>query len=219
VGQGRGAPKPPRVPRGLTEVDGPPLEDDVADSIIRGDFTGAGREELVVARSRLAHAQFTAATCSRMRLTDVVVENSDFSGTELDESSFTRVEFRDCRMSGALLTRCSFRDVLLTGCRLDDANFRMSEADAVTFEGADLRQSDFYGANLRGVRFFDCDLTGAEFSKAQAEGARFHGSELAGLKGALALAGAVIDSSQVYPVALGVLAELHLQIDDEREPS
>jgi uncharacterized protein YjbI with pentapeptide repeats len=217
VAQARGARKAPRVPAGLTEVDGPSLEDEVTGSILRGDFTAEAREELAVERSRIVQAQFTGGACSRMRLMDVVVENSDFSGTEFDESSFTRVEFRDCRMSGAILSRCAFRDVLFSGCRLDEANFRMSETIAVTLEGTDLRRSDFYGADLQDTRFFECDLTGVELSNANLSGARFHGSKLAGLKGAQALAGSTIDSAQVYPVALGLLSELHMQIDDERE--
>jgi uncharacterized protein YjbI with pentapeptide repeats len=218
VGQARRALKTPRLPNSLTEVAGPSLEDEVSGSVLRGDFSDEAREELSIEHSRIVQARFTAANCSRLRLTDVVVQNADFSGSELDESSFTRVEFRDCRMSGVILTRCSFRDVLFSGCRLDDANFRMSESDSMTFEGTDLRQSDFYGASLNGTRFFDCDLTGTQFTKLRAADVRFHGSDLTDLKGANGLAGAIIDSAQVYPVALGLLSELHVQIDDVREP-
>ena len=41
---------------------------------------------------------------------------------------------------------------------------------------------------------------------------------MAELKGAQGLAGAVIESAQVLPVALAVLSELGIQIDDERDP-
>jgi hypothetical protein len=71
---------------------------------------------------------------------------------------------------------------------------------------------------LDGTRFLDCDLSAAQFSKASTTSVRFHGSTLIGLKGGQGLAGAVIESSQVLPVALSVLSELGIQIDDERDP-
>jgi uncharacterized protein YjbI with pentapeptide repeats len=95
----------------------------------------------------------------------------------------------------------------------------MSETKAVLFEDVDLRRSDFSIANVTGTRFFDCDLTGGDFTKAIASGVRFHGSTLLNLKGAQYLGGAVIESSQVLPVALGVLTSLQIGIDDEREPA
>jgi uncharacterized protein YjbI with pentapeptide repeats len=108
--------------------------------------------------------------------------------------------------------------VRFSSCRLNQANFAMSETSTVMFEDTDLRETDFYAAGLEGTRFFDCNLSGAQFSKARTTGARFHGSTLSELKGGLALAGAVIESSQVLPVALSVLADLGIGIDDERDP-
>ena len=166
----------------------------------------------------MAQAQLIGAASSRLRAIDVRIEGSDLSGSDFDESTFTRVVFDECRLSGAVFSRCSFKDVLFSGCRLNQANFAMSDASIVVFEDTDLRESDFYAASLEGTRFFDCDLSGAQFSKARTSGARMHGSTLLELKGALGLAGAVIDSSQVLPVALAVLTELGMVIDDEREP-
>jgi uncharacterized protein YjbI with pentapeptide repeats len=208
--------RPPRLPSQLAERD--TFVDDLSDAHLSGDFSGQTHEDATVERSRLVQAQFTGASLSRLRLMDVVFESCDFSGADLDQSSATRVEFRDCRMSGAMFTRSSFHDVLFTGCRLDDANFRMSETKGVHFEDVDLRRSDFSNANVTGTRFFDCDLTGADFTKAIASGVRLHGSTLLDLKGAQYLGGAVIESPQVLPVALGVLASLQIRIDDEREP-
>jgi uncharacterized protein YjbI with pentapeptide repeats len=209
---------PPRIAAQLTDRRGSALADDLSDSVLNGDFSGQANEDAVMERSRVVGAQFTGAILCRLRLTDVLFENCDFSGSDLDETSATRVEFRDCRMSGVMFTRSSLRDVRFAGCRLDEANFRMSETKAVVFEDADLRRSDFYAANVAGTRFFDCDLTGAEFSKATASGVRFHGSTVHDLKGGQYLGGAVIESSQVLPVALGVLAALQIGVDDDREP-
>jgi uncharacterized protein YjbI with pentapeptide repeats len=213
-------PAPPRIPTALTPLSDSAVRDEdfLSESIASGDFTGLDREELVVERSRIEDARFVAAALHRMRLTDVVIENTDLSGADMDESVLTRVVFKDCRMSGVILSRCSLRDVLIVDCRLDDASFRMGEAKAVCFEDVDLRRGDFYAAQLEGTRFFDCDLTGAQFAQARTPGVRFHGSNLSDLKGGPDLAGAVIDSSQVLSVAIGVLSALGIQVDDEREP-
>jgi uncharacterized protein YjbI with pentapeptide repeats len=212
------APRSPRLAAQLTDRRGSSFADDLADCIFNGDFSGQSHEDAAMARSHVVGAQFTGALLSRLRLTDMLFENCDFSGSDLDETSATRVEFRDCRMSGVMFTRASFRDVRFAGCRLDDANFRMSETKAVVFEDADLHRSDFYAAKVDGARFLDCDLTGAEFSKATASGVRFHGSILHDLKGGQYLRGAVIESSQVLSLALGVLAALQIGVDDDREP-
>jgi uncharacterized protein YjbI with pentapeptide repeats len=214
-------PAPPRLPTTLTPLSETALraEDLLSESTVSGDFTGLDREEWVVERSRFTNARLVAATLHRMRATDVVIENADLSGADLDESVFSRVVFQDCRMSGVILSRCTLRDVLFVDCRLDDASFRMGEAKAVRFEDVDLRRGDFYAALLEGTRFFDCDLTGAQFAKARTPGARFHGSNLTDLQGGSDLAGAVIDSSQVLSVAIGVLSALGIQVDDEREPT
>jgi uncharacterized protein YjbI with pentapeptide repeats len=214
-------PAPPRLPTALTPVSDSALRDEefLSESTASGDFTGLDREEWILERCRIENARLVAATLHRMRLTDVVIENADLSGADLDESALTRVVFKDCRMSGVILSRCTLRDVLFVDCRLDDASFRMGEAKAVSFEDIDLRRGDFYAALLEGTRFFDCDLTGAQFAKARTPGVRFHGSNLSDLQGGSDLAGAVIDSSQVLSVALGVLSALGIQVDDEREPT
>jgi uncharacterized protein YjbI with pentapeptide repeats len=213
-------PRPPRLPTQLVALASGSLSDELtlSDTLLTGDFSGQSAEDLELERSRIATTQFTGATLKRLQLTDVIVENADLSGADLDGSAFNRVEFRDCRMSGAAFTRCSFRDVLITGCRLDDANLRMSETKAVVFDGVDLRAGDFYGAKLDGTRFFDCNLTGAQFSQASTPGARFHGSTMLDVKGGQYLAGSVIDSTQVLPLALGVLSALSIEVDDDREP-
>jgi uncharacterized protein YjbI with pentapeptide repeats len=212
------APRSPRLASQLIDQRGAALPEELSDSIFNGDFSGQAHEDATMERSHVTGAQFTGAVLCRSRLTDMLFENCDFSGSDLDETSATRVEFRDCRMSGVVLTRSSFRDVRFAGCRLDDANFRMSETKAVVFEDDDLRRSDFYAADITGTRFFDCDLSGADFSKATAAGVRFHGSTLHDLKGGQHLAGAAIESAQVLPVALAVLAGLQIGIDDDREP-
>jgi uncharacterized protein YjbI with pentapeptide repeats len=212
-------PLPPRVPESLdTYADGP-LSDDrtIAHALIGGDFSAQIAAGVTLERCRVADAQFTGASLDRLRLTDVVVERSDLSGADVDQANLIRVEFRDCRMSGALFTRARLGAVSITRCRLDGASFRMSEVRSVAFDADDLRGADFYASKLVDTRMFDCDLTGAEFSKASVPGLRLHGSTLYDVKGGEYLSGAVIESSQVLAVALGVLSALRIEIDDDRE--
>jgi uncharacterized protein YjbI with pentapeptide repeats len=67
------------------------------------------------------------------------------------------------------------------------------------------------------AQFLDCDLTAAVFSQSELAGVRLHGSNLEGLKGAIQLRTAIIDSTQLLPLALGILAALDIEINDERE--
>jgi uncharacterized protein YjbI with pentapeptide repeats len=203
----------------LVEIDGSFVGDGaLAESLLRGDFSDARGEDYSLERSQMIQAQLIGAASGRWRATDVL-EGSDLSGSNFDESTFTRVVFHECGLSGTVFTRCSFRDVRFSSCRLNQANFAMSETSTVLFEDTDLHESDFYAAKLGGTRFFECNLSGAQFSKASAAGVRFHGSTLSEFKGALALSGALIDPSQVLPVALAVLSELGIKVDDERDPS
>jgi uncharacterized protein YjbI with pentapeptide repeats len=117
-------------------------------------------------------------------------------------------------MSGFGLALGRLRDVRFVDCRLDGANLRMVDAERVGFEGCQLTEADGYGAKAVDVSFTDCDLTGAELSQATLTGARFLRSRLADLRGATALAGAVIDSGQIVPLALGLFAALEITVED-----
>jgi len=212
-------PLPPRIPESLdTSTDGPLSDDRTIDHVlIGGDYSAQIAAGVTLEQCRVADAHFTGASLDRLRLIDVVVERCDLSGADVDRASLLRVEFRDCRMSGALFTRARLGEVSFTRCRLDGASFRMSEARSVAFDADDLRGGDFYASKLVDTRMFDCDLTGADFSKASTPGLRLHGSTLYDLLGSRYLSGAVIESSQVPAVALGVLSALRIEIDDDRE--
>jgi uncharacterized protein YjbI with pentapeptide repeats len=214
------SPRSPRIPTGLATIaDWSPDEGVfVSDSLLSGDFSRRSQDSVTFERCRICNAAFIGATLDGLRLRDVVVENTDLSGAVLDMAEFTRVWFRDCRMSGVILTRCNFRDVTATDCRFDRANLRMSTAKSLTFDDVDLRLGDFYGAVLEDTMFFDSDLAGCDFSQASTTAVRFHGSNLLDLKGGHYLGGSVIETSQVLPIALGILSALDIQIDDDREP-
>jgi uncharacterized protein YjbI with pentapeptide repeats len=150
-------------------------------------------------------------------LVDVLVEGTDFSGAEIEEATFSRVTFKNCRMSGVSVPRSQMRDVSFDDVRLDDVNFRMSTGERVLFDHVNLVRGDLYAAHLSSTCFFDCDLRGADVSEAKLKGARFHGSELSDIKGGEYLRDIVIDSSQVLPLAIRIFAGLNIRVEDDRD--
>ena len=195
------------------------LDDDLAiiGQQLGDDYSGQAGRSVTVEESRLVGARFTGTALPRLRLSDVVVSGADFSGADLEEASMTRAEFVDCRLSGILMPMATLRDVTFSGCRIDGANLRRLTAERVRFVGCDLHDTELSAARLQHTCFYDCDLTRVEISQTELGGTRFGGSSLADLRGAEYFKDAVIDASQVYAVALGVLAASGVRIEDERQ--
>jgi uncharacterized protein YjbI with pentapeptide repeats len=213
----RVAPHRPRLPGDLAESGEVELVDDGEwqSQRLRGDSSNAVACDVEIGESVLDGVWLTGSRLDRLRLTDCILEGCDLSGAVLDAARLTRVELRECRLSGFVVSRADLRDVRFAGCRLDDASFRMATAERIVFDGCDLRGADLTEARFAMARFAHCDLTGAELSKADLRGARVQGSRLDDLKGARSLQGAVIDSSQIVAVSLGILRALDIRVDDE----
>ena len=196
------------------------LDDDLAiiGQQLGDDYSGQAGRSVTVEESRLVGARVTGTALPRLRLSDVVVSGAYFSGADLEEASMTRAEFVDCRLSGILMPMATLRDVTFSGCRIDGANLRRLTAERVRFVGCDLHDTELSAARLQHTCFYDCDLTRVEISQTELGGTRFGGSSLADLRGAEYFKDAVIDASQVYAVALGVLAASGVRIEDERDP-
>jgi uncharacterized protein YjbI with pentapeptide repeats len=209
----------PRLARDLAAVESGDLVDDLDwDGVeVAGDFSGQMGRAMEITGSRISGARFTGSNLDRVRIRDTVIESCDLSGARLVEAALVRVEFRVCRMSAIDLAGARLSDVLFTETKLDHANFSMASGERVRFDHAHLEASSFYAAKVADAQFFDCDLTATELSKSDLPGVRLHGSTLEGLKGAGDLHGAVIDSGQVLPMALGVFGALGIEIDDDRE--
>jgi uncharacterized protein YjbI with pentapeptide repeats len=182
-----------------------------------GDFSGQRASDCEIIESRVVGATFIGTALDGIRIRDTVIESCDLSGARLGDADFTRVEFRNCKMPAIDLAAARLHDVLFRDSKLDNANFRMIIGEHVRFDHASLRWGDFYAAQVAQAQFLDCDLTASEFSKSELAGARLHGSNVEGLKGAVHLRTAIIDSTQVLPLALGLLAALHIEINDDRD--
>jgi len=213
-------PTPPRIPAALAAPPDLDLHDDLewSEALVTSDHTNQGGEDVVVTACRFEQARFTGASLPRVRMTDVHIEGCEFSGALLEEAFLDRVEFRNCRMSGIVFSQSRWRDVRFVGCRLDDASLRMLSAERLAFVDCELSRADFCAATLGAPRLFDCNLDAVDLSKADLRGARLHGSNLDHLKAAAQLAGAIIDSAQLVPVGLHLIAVAKIVIDDDRDP-
>lgn len=211
-------PHPPQVPAHLTEhaghhdlVD----EDEFDGDHIQGvEWSDTSVSDVVIRECRIERASLTGSELRRFKLTDVTFLDCELSGVVFEHLRASRVEFRLCRMAGVVMTNAVLADVAFNECRLDEANFRMTAAERCGFFDTRLGGADFYDADFRGGHFLRCDLKGVEFSKARLAGARLHGSDLTDVRGAVALAGATIGSTQSIPLGVLLLHELGIVVDD-----
>jgi len=212
------APRPPRLRPALSAAESCPLADRFEwDGVeTAGDYSGQSAGDCEINESRVVGARFIGTTLDGIRMRDTVIESCDLSGARLGAADFSRVEFRNCKMPAIDLAAARFHDVRFRDSKLDNANFRMISGEHVRFEHVSLRSGDFYAAEVAYAQFLDCDLTASEFSASELAGVRLHGSNLEGLKGAIHLRNAIVDSTQVLPLALGLLAALDIEINDDR---
>ena len=188
---------------------------DCSAALICGEFS-ARVEALDLTGCRVEGSTFLGSEFDPVRMTDTIFEDCDLSGALFRRASLRRVEFRRCRMSGVAWPGAEFCDVRFVECKLDEAHFRMSKGERIEFTECAAAGIDFVEARWLGARLLRCDLTGAEFSNAK-HGARLHGSKLDSVLGATALAGAIIDSTQLVPLATGLFGGLGIVIDDTPE--
>jgi uncharacterized protein YjbI with pentapeptide repeats len=213
------SPRPPRLPPALAGPESGPLADGFEWVGVHsgGDFSGQRAGDGEITESRVVGAQFIGTTLDGIRMRDTVLESCDLSGARLGDADLNRVEFRNCKMPAVDLAAACFHDVLFTDSKLDNANLRMISGQHLRFDHVSLRAADFYAAEVSHARLLDCDLTASEFSQSKLAGVHLHGSNLEGLKGAVYLRHAIIDSTQVLPLALGVFAALDIEINDDRD--
>ena len=211
----------PRLPSVL-EPNDEPLDDDSAwvevertADVVGADGAAPDVVDVEITASLLRGCSLSGARIERLRMTDVVLDGCDLSGADLYEADLTRVAFESCRLSGATLAKARLTDVTFTGCKAEGLNLRMVTGARVTFDDTVLRDADLLSAAITDGRFLGCDLHDADVTKAKLGGVRLHRSQLDGLKGAEHLRGAVIDATQLVPLAVRVFAALGITVEDE----
>jgi fluoroquinolone resistance protein len=131
-------------------------------------------------------------------------ELRDLDISELEECTFTRLDFSDlsfrswrfiecqfikCSFSEVDLVNTTFREVAFQECRLmgvnwtacrsiSDPNFEHCKMDYSVFQGLDLRKISFLNCSAKEVDFSNCNLSGAIFSGTMLQNASFNQSDL-----------------------------------------
>jgi uncharacterized protein YjbI with pentapeptide repeats len=211
---------PPQIADELTAVDASDLgpHDAWDGALVRGTFdvaavTAGEMAGLDVTGCRFEAFDAIGLEVERLSLTDVVFEGCDLSGSSFRLSQLRRVEFRDCRMSGVVFPESVWRDVRLRGCKLDGVHLRGLDAERVELERCVLRDADLTAGRWRAGALLACDLEEVRFAGIAAAGLRLHGSDVASIRDAEALRGAVIDEAQVLSLADALLASLSIQVE------
>ncbi len=105
----------------------------------------------------IENVQFTGAHFSRIVARDMIARQVDFSSAHLDNGLLVRVEFINCRMTGVDFSRTSIHDVTFKDCQLDRANFLKADLRRVDFIDCTLANTDFTVARLANVAYKNND--------------------------------------------------------------
>jgi uncharacterized protein YjbI with pentapeptide repeats len=185
--------------------------------VVTADLAQAEIVAAEITNCVVEHTSFIGAAAGELEITNSLFDHCDLSGADLRGATLRRVHLRNCRLSGADLSHARLEDVTVEDSRLDGVNLRMSRGARVLMQDCQLTDADFYAAEIEHLWMLGCDLAGIELSKSRLTGARLQGSRLEGLRGASYLRSAAIDSTQILPLALPLLAELGITIDDDPE--
>ena len=202
--------QPPRLPKSLQAEVIESLADDgeyAAVSISGCNLAGQAAANVHFEQVHLRRTAFNQTQLPRLRMLDVRIEDSDFSGAVWEQAQLQRVEFIGCRLLGMQLFAARLQNILFQACTFEDAQLATAVCRAVRFEKCTLRNASFELADLAGGVFHQCDLTNADLRGTQLQGTDFRGSVLNAVQvEAKDLQGAVIDAAQALQIVgfLGV---------------
>ncbi|HLL65088.1 MAG TPA: pentapeptide repeat-containing protein [Micromonosporaceae bacterium] len=177
------------------------------------DLSDRRAESVEFAQCRFHAAALSGSHLNRVKLTDCLVETSNWANLSTHGAAMTRVQFVDSRMTGLIWADGLLQDVTLEGCRLDLSAWRMATFVAVRFTDCNLRGADFTNADLRGAQFVGCDLTGAQFHQATMDGTRFRSCVLLDIAGITSWAGAVVDHADLVALSYALAGALGIRIE------
>lgn len=170
-------------------------------------------KSVAIAESRIVRCTFLQAKIENLHLQDCSIEHSDFSGSNLSDSSWHSVEVSATRCNGLQLPNSVIKNVRFVGCRLDLANLRFSKLERVQFENCTISGLDLYNSQLKHVAFVGCDIDAVEFSGAKLTDVDLTQSRLVSIKGLQGLKGARITSEQLMNLVPYVAQELGLIVE------
>ena len=135
--------------------------------------------------SKLEKAVATNMNFRRADLSFSIMEMSDFSGSNFEDSKLTRVRLgwsnlTNANLRGANLRGANLTDATLIGADLSGANLRGANLRGANLLGACLRGTNLEGADLRVASLRRADLTNAKLKGANLQNADLTGTELSG---------------------------------------
>jgi len=208
--------QPPRLDDERSERAGDELDDhDLIEDVDWTDGAPGSVTGVEIVRSCLTGIVFTGRELTDLRLLDVELVECELSGAVLTGARWERVVLRRCRMSGLVAAELQATDVRIDTCKADQAWLRASVLDRCELVDTDLHGADLYGARISRSAFRRCDLTEVDVSASAFERVSLHGSTVDRLKGAESLRGLTIGSDQLVPLALPILAERRIMVDDD----
>lgn len=166
-----------------------------------------------IRESALEGIRLSSARADSIRMTDVVLNGCDLSGMVADGASFTRVRFVGCRLTGMVLSDARLTDVTFEDCHADMINLRMARLQRVRLAATRCRQADLLEARIADLSTEGVDLRGATLERASFSAADLRGADLEDIRGASALRGAIISSSQVVGVGLALIGEAGIRVE------
>lgn len=118
---------------------------------------------------------FQKTALSGLKFFDCHFEDSDLSLTEVKETIFQNVAFKDCKMSGILFDSCNpfALEMHFRGCKLDHSSFYALKLDKTDFLYCSLKGVDFSSAQIKEAIFSGSDLLEAKFDQTNLEKADF----------------------------------------------
>ncbi|WP_157751606.1 pentapeptide repeat-containing protein [Actinoplanes derwentensis] len=178
------------------------------------DLIGLFAQDVEFAQCRFRAARLAGAVLPKVRLTDCLVERSDWSNARAETGTMERLAFTDCRMTGLAFNGGLLRSVTFTDCKVDLTNWRFAKFDTVVLTGCNLTGADFTSTDLRGASFVDCDLTGAQFHNATMRGARFQRCELSGIGGITSWEGAIVHPDDLLGLSYALAGALGIVVKE-----
>jgi uncharacterized protein YjbI with pentapeptide repeats len=119
-----------------------------------------------------------------VRIDDVVLNNTDYSGSFFPDSTMNDGQFINARLIGAQFTDSMLNNANFNNADLRFADFSLAQIRNASFNNAILRYSNFVGADLTGADLTDADLRHANLAGATLTGCiinehtRFYGAIL-----------------------------------------
>lgn len=208
----------------MDEPELPDLDDGrLGDLGSRADLTGLRFHDLDLSGQDLGGSRFVECELSELvlddtklssvRLIDCRLQNLDVAVLLAARPMWRNVVIRASRLGSAELYDGEWASVRVTGCRLGYLNFRHSTLTDLEFNGCRIAELDLSGATATQLRFMDCDVETLTIGGARLKDVDLRGARFSVISGLSAMAGTIIDETQLGELAPLLAAEAGITVE------